>query len=197
MFQSLLYRGMELICPVILLTTGLILYGKNHGLLPVKTALMVLFSVYIAVLYHVTGLPDVLYHPYEVVINLSIFPEMLADGRNSVLNVFLFLPLGVFLRLLSDRYAAWGRTLLFALGVSLAIEMMQLFTFRTTDINDLLTNISGAVLGMMMANRILKVRPELCQYGTWWDIAVPICAAVFVMFFVNPFLLRIFWGAVL
>ncbi|MFF2371661.1 VanZ family protein [Agromyces sp. NPDC058110] len=74
-----------------------------------------------------------------------------------VLNVLLFVPLGVFVRLL------WRRGVLVSLaagfGLSLLIELTQLTgvwglypcAYRVFDVDDLLTNTAGAVLGSLLS----------------------------------------------
>lgn len=74
-----------------------------------------------------------------------------------VFNVLLFLPLGVFVRVLAGRGVVVA--LLAGLGLSLLVEMTQLTgvwglypcAYRFFDVGDLLTNTLGAVLGCALA----------------------------------------------
>lgn len=73
------------------------------------------------------------------------------------LNVLLFLPLGFFLRALGGRGVPTA--LLVGLGVSLVVETTQLTgvwglypcAYRVFDVDDLVTNTTGAVLGSLLA----------------------------------------------
>lgn len=73
------------------------------------------------------------------------------------LNVLLFLPLGFFLRVLGGRGVVVALTVGF--GVSLVIETTQLTSvwgiypcaYRVFDVDDLLTNTLGAVVGSLLA----------------------------------------------
>ncbi|WP_336627067.1 MULTISPECIES: VanZ family protein [unclassified Microbacterium] len=73
------------------------------------------------------------------------------------LNVLLFLPLGFFLRVLGGRGILVA--LLVGFGVSLVVETTQLTgvwglypcAYRVFDVDDLLTNTVGAVLGSLLA----------------------------------------------
>ncbi|MDD7927868.1 VanZ family protein [Microbacterium thalli] len=73
------------------------------------------------------------------------------------LNVLLFLPLGFFLRVLARRGILTA--LLVGFGISLLIELTQLTgvwgiypcAYRVFDVDDLLTNTGGAVLGSLLA----------------------------------------------
>ncbi|MCQ2511281.1 MAG: VanZ family protein [Lachnospiraceae bacterium] len=192
--SRLYYLAIDMIAPLLFLPAGFLLYGKAHGFAAVRTWLYLLFTLYIAGVYHMTGLPDLLYYRLDVSVYLGLLTGILDDAQNSILNVILFLPLGIFLRLLCDRYADWKYTALFALGMSLVIELMQMFTLRTTDINDLLTNAAGAVLGTLAANALVRARPGLAIHGTRKDVFFPLATAFLVMFLIQPFFFRVLWN---
>ncbi|WP_368498613.1 VanZ family protein [Herbiconiux sp. A18JL235] len=86
-------------------------------------------------------------------VRLNLVP-LLFDGPGSavdaVLNLFVFVPLGVLLVAAGLRFAP---TLLIGLGSTLAIEITQYATDagRTADINDVITNTAGACLGWAVA----------------------------------------------
>ncbi|QYN23966.1 VanZ family protein [Amycolatopsis sp. DSM 110486] len=84
--------------------------------------------------------------------------------QQAALNVLLFVPLGIFARIL------WRRGLVGALAVgaavSLAIEITQLtanfgtapFVYRIFDVDDLMTNTFGAGLGWLFGALLLALR---------------------------------------
>lgn len=61
-------------------------------------------------------------------------------------NVIMFMPIGLFAGLLADKPRWWKGTLL-ALGLSCFIEIFQLFVSRGTDVDDLILNTLGGLLG--------------------------------------------------
>lgn len=73
------------------------------------------------------------------------------------LNVLLFVPLGFFLRILFRR--GWITSILVGAGISLFIETTQLTgvwglyscAYRVFDVNDMMTNTTGALLGSLLA----------------------------------------------
>ena len=82
--------------------------------------------------------------------------------RNSLGNIALFLPFGILLPLLSDRFNSITRVLLLAAGLSLSIETIQLLSRfigspRAVDIDDVLLNTLGACLGFA-AYRVAKMK---------------------------------------
>ncbi len=77
--------------------------------------------------------------------------------QGAVLNVLLFLPLGAFLRHLGRR--SWAVTAAVGFAVSLTIELTQLTgdwflfpcSYRIFDVDDLLLNTTGALVGALLA----------------------------------------------
>lgn len=93
-------------------------------------------------------------------VRLNLLP-LLFDGRGSavdaVLNVFVFVPLGLLAAAAGIRF----RTLLpGALAVTLSIEIAQyaMDAGRTADVNDLITNTTGACLGWAIGALVLRAR---------------------------------------
>ena len=75
-----------------------------------------------------------------------------------ILNIFLFIPLGFLCPFISKSYQSVKGTFLIGCGLSLSIEIVQLFTqYRATDIDDLITNIIGALVGYFCFKIINKL----------------------------------------
>lgn len=85
-----------------------------------------------------------------------------AEMRNNALanlfgNVALFVPLGIFLPLLFAGLRRFWRFGLLTLGLILALEFLQLATgLGTLDVDDLLLNIPGALLGYWLWRLLQK-----------------------------------------
>lgn len=77
---------------------------------------------------------------------LSGEPSWRIAVDNLLGNVLLFVPLGIFLPSLW-RTITWKGVLTVALGFSAALEISQLFVIGTPDIDDVILNSLGAVLG--------------------------------------------------
>lgn len=141
-----------------------------------------LFAVYLCVVYRLTGPPDITYFRWDPGITFVPFIGMIGDLRSTVLNIVLFLPLGIGLPLLWDRYDSLQKTLLFGFCISLGIETAQLFTYRATDINDLITNVTGTLLGYLIYKGFLPKRFSRKENDA--PILLGICCTV--MFFGEP-----------
>lgn len=86
------------------------------------------------------------------------------DAPSFTLNVIMFIPLGILLPQLWPRLDAWRRLALWAAGASLSIEAAQLVlgltlgSRRTVDINDLIANTGGALVGLLILRLAVPVR---------------------------------------
>ena len=97
-------------------------------------------------------------------INLTPFQvlEVAAlDYVNFFGNLILFVPFGILLVLLSYRCRNIFVTAAFGLILSIGIEVMQLFSLRSTDIDDVLLNTCGAVFGFLIGKILLHIFPSL------------------------------------
>ena len=112
-----------------------------------------------------------------------------------ILNVILFVPLGFLLPVLWQNFRRMGACGAFGLGLSLAIELMQMLTFRATDVNDLITNTAGTLLGFLLAKGLT---PRISAAGEGRREALCLTALSFsVMFFIHPFLSPLIWDRIL
>ena len=115
-----------------------------------------LFAVYLLAVYSLTGIPSVTNLTVDLGFNFVPLAGMAGDAKNTALNVLLFVPLGWFLPLLWKEFRSLSRAVLCGLALSLAIEILQIFTFRLTDVNDLIANTAGALVGYLLAKPLLK-----------------------------------------
>ena len=160
-----------------------------------KSILYCLFCLYLAAVYSLVGMPNVTYVRPEVNLNLIPFVGMLSDIKNSILNVTLFVPMGAFLPVLWHRFRKLRFSAAFGFGFSLVIELLQILTFRATDVNDLITNVCGTLLGFLLANPLIK---KYGAIGKGNKEPFVLCALSFgIMFFIHPFLSQLIWDWIL
>jgi len=75
--------------------------------------------------------------------------------ENLIGNLFLFVPLGIFLPLISKKFNSFIKIFLFGLLFSLSIEILQLVSrqfgvYRSVDVDDVILNVIGAVGGFII-----------------------------------------------
>ena len=161
-----------------------------------KSILCFLLSCYLAAVYVLAGLPNVTYIRPEVNLNLIPIAGMIDDWKNSILNVLLFVPLGIMLPILWNRFKTQKETLLFSFGMSLVIELLQMLTYRATDVNDLITNTLGAFLGFHCA-KLFKMKDRLKSEDKTSEIIMVLGIILLVMFFAYPFVSAALWDWIL
>ena len=153
-----------------------------------RSVVYLILAIYLAAMYAAVGLPDVTYYRYYPRFNFIPFLYMFSAWETSLLNVLLFLPLGWFLPVLWKKFQSPLRTVCFGFSTSFAVELLQIFTYRATDVNDLMTNTFGTVLGYILAIAILRVFPKLKAAEDYGDLYWILGITFLVMFFVYPFL---------
>ena len=122
--------------------------------------------------------------------------------KNTLLNILLFVPLGFLLPAIWEEYDSLKKVLLIGLGLSFMIEILQIFTFRLTDIDDLITNTAGAILGYCLLNVLYKKFPwkssrQLQTSGRKYEPFL-VCGVVFLLIFtVQPLISGALWKHVL
>lgn len=91
--------------------------------------------------------------------NLNLVPFVDGISMGYILNVICFMPLGFLVPLISRIYEKAGKCFLFGFGVSLGIEISQMFTpYRATDIDDLVANVLGVMAGWLILRLLMKNR---------------------------------------
>ena len=152
-----------------------------------KTTLFYLaFATYLTGVYAVVGLPNVSYIRFEVNLNLIPIAGMLSDLSGTLLNVVLFIPLVLFLHLLWKPFRRSSAVLLFGFCFSLAIEILQMFTFRATDVNDLITNTLGALAGYGLGRLIRNAYSFPVRENQLDNLFLILGISSAVMFFCQP-----------
>jgi glycopeptide antibiotics resistance protein len=89
--------------------------------------------------------------------NVNLIPFDKIDVAEIILNVVIFIPLGIYAGVLFKR---WGfvKKLFFFFLISLMFEVLQFtFSIGAFDITDIITNISGGIIGSLIFEAIEKL----------------------------------------
>lgn len=106
------------------------------------------------------------------------------------LNCFLFIPYGFFVFTVFDkkRRACWEKAILIGFCSSFFIEFIQSFTGRFPEVDDLIANTAGFLVGYVVAQGTFELGDKNTQkYG-----AIKIISPVLILF--ATFLLLSFWA---
>ncbi|TYP79127.1 VanZ family protein [Paenibacillus methanolicus] len=133
-------------------------------------ALLAAFTVY------ATGVLHFVVFPIEVNIGefanktpwyrtIQWIPILTMDAKTFLLNVVLFVPFGLGLPLLCSSYKRMRHAAKASIYASIAFEMIQLAirivagNGRMTDMNDLIANTLGGVLGYIVYRKLIAMKP--------------------------------------
>lgn len=110
------------------------------------------FVIYLIILYYLVTRKEFSYQ----IINLKLFKEIFRYPifsklffKNVLGNIFLFIPYGLFLTY-SFKIHKCFQIILLTFLLSITIEIMQIFIGRVFDIDDLLLNLVGGIVGYLV-----------------------------------------------
>lgn len=178
----------------------IVIFRKDSSIPKIKTSILSLaFYYYLCIMFtHIVGIPtlsefirlsrlgEAFFNP-----NINVIPLSAGMGLGFILNIFLFIPLGFLCPLMSKTLERAGNTFFIGLGLSLFIEIVQLFTlYRATDIDDLITNVIGAMIGYLCFRliaklRIVKLHSSLKAVERDYTVYIPI--AIIIVAFILGF----------
>lgn len=174
----LAYEGLTVLLPCAL--AYLLLRRCGRKMDGRRTALLALLACYVAGVFLVTGAGTVYelsraaaYAMPVVRVNLIPFAQSI-DVVGYALNVVMLVPFGLLAPLVWPQLGRLGRIILAGFSFSLLIELSQLVNCRSSDVDDLIMNTLGAVVGFALY-RLLFGRARARQTpptGRWWEPAV-------------------------
>ena len=132
--------------------------GRKQTLLHI--IVMFVFCYYLFGILTVTGIGFTKSMTFSPNLSLTPFIGMITGPIDTMLNVILFVPMGLFLPLLYKKYNSIKAVAITGFMFSLSVEMVQMFGWGSSDINDLITNTIGACLGYLISKVLLKLVPN-------------------------------------
>lgn len=157
---TVLYTYFCTIIFCIVFQTGFLLKAQKK--ISIKHFLWVyVFLFYLALVYMVTGVGNIwVIGKYETLIRISeinLLPFASEGITTYILNIILFMPLGFLLPTIWPQFRTIKNVAYTGLFFSLAIELSQLLNHRITDIDDLLMNTLGAIIGYLIYRALFKM----------------------------------------
>jgi glycopeptide antibiotics resistance protein len=138
------------------------LHSRNRLSAP-RAAVALALCVYAAGVVANTIFPIFLDPPsYSALWEVYLVPLADYEVGDAMKNILVFVPVGILVPLLATR-ASWWRVMALAVAFSLAIELAQLVTGNllggghVADVNDLIFNVVGAVLGFGLFSTLCRV----------------------------------------
>lgn len=137
-----------------------------------RTILLILFMTYMSFLFYMTftngftlysNMLDELYFRihFKQQLNLIPFKTIKLYFRNFnyynkefwiniIGNIVIIIPYGIFLPMLWQKFRSFWRIALACLLLPVFIEIVQLFVGRTTDVDDVILNFTGGMIGAVL-----------------------------------------------
>ena len=153
--------GIDVLAEAVIIIPLFLLLFRRRLLLQRNWAgrgLYVIFAFYLTAVCSATGMPDI-YHPmFQWSVNWVPLVDAVHSPvnymENSMLNVALFVPAGFLAPLLWEEFRLFSKTVVFGAAMSFAVEILQIFTLRLTDVDDLLMNTLGCMAGYGLARLV-------------------------------------------
>lgn len=156
--------GRDILISMIIVCIMLMMYTKrkNKRVISLYNTGIILFSLSIIVIFSLTGISpmsgfhldirinEISFIPFKGIIEMSQNGITIYSFINIVGNIIMFMPVGFLLPLICTKVDSCKKVVIIGFCTSLLIESTQLFLTRGTDIDDLILNTSGAVLGYLV-----------------------------------------------
>lgn len=103
-----------------------------------------------------------------------------------MLNTMLFIPYGVLVCLVfPDCKLDWKKSLMIGFGSSLCIELFQAFTGRLCEIDDLIANTCGFIIGFLLVQALKKMKSKELRRNGIKQMIFTIMVAIAVIFLLS------------
>lgn len=138
-----------LIGAIIYLLVYFVFKQKRQKVNAIRSFFEYIFVVYMVAVFLVTGVLNFSSMELCSSLNYNIIPFQSNSALQFIFNIFLFIPAGVLIPIIFKR-KKWTAVKIFVAGlfVTLFIEIIQLlFVGRAADINDILSNTLGCMIG--------------------------------------------------
>ncbi|MGL5315523.1 MAG: VanZ family protein [Peptostreptococcaceae bacterium] len=169
--------GRDILISLIMITILVVIDTNrmNEKIISLYNLGIILFSMTVVIIFSLTGISPISGFNADIrIAEVAFIPfsgigEMVQSGLtlHSFINIFgnilMFVPIGFLLPLLWDKFQDFKKTVLLGFGISLLIEFTQLFLVRATDIDDLILNTSGAILGYLVFISFKRLFPHFIE----------------------------------
>lgn len=158
---------MVLIITVILSTLRISYIIKNKEKIYLYKEIFKLgFVIYIISLFYVVTFQDVSWStsnftPFKEILRYKIFSSMFF--KNVIGNMIMFIPYGFFISYFLRTNKA-NIIFILSLITSCTIEITQLIIGRVFDVDDILLNVIGGLLGYLIYKIIIKIKDKLPKF---------------------------------
>ena len=166
------------------------IYNKEEKFILYKELTSLLFVVYVLFLFYIVTFQENNYGFSNYVPFKEIFRHDVSSRlffRNVIGNILLFSPLGWFITYYVKTSKVYA-TLILSILISFSIELTQLNIGRVFDIDDIILNVFGGVLGYIFYMILYKVKiklPKVLQSVWFLNICIIVIFILFILYLTN------------
>lgn len=206
MFQSTISSIILEIWPMILIIVVILttlrvmdIIVNKRKIVLYNDLLILLFAIYILCLFHVVTFQDVNFGesnfiPFKEMFRYELFSRLFI--KNVMGNVLLFIPFGFFTSYILKRKRIYIPIIL-TIITSITIETTQLYIGRVFDIDDIILNVVGGIIGYLLYIFLDEIKIHLPKYlkKDWFinTILILIIMLIFI-WLTNMFNIKIIGG---
>ncbi|MEG0826630.1 MAG: VanZ family protein [Bacilli bacterium] len=180
---------MLFIFSIVLVSIRLVyLYEKKEPVILYKELLNLLFILYILCLFHVVTFQDVSWSSSNFVPFKEMFRYEIGSRlffKNVVGNILMFIPYGFFTSYIIKAKKK-SFVLLLILIASITVETTQFWIGRVFDIDDILLNLLGGIVGYLIYRVLFNLReklPKRLKKVLFYNIMFIVLIIVLILYF--------------
>ncbi len=166
------------------------LIAKKQKFVLYKEFLLLLFLIYIMLLFYIVSFQDNNYGysnyiPFKEIFRYNVTSELFF--KNVIGNILLFIPFGLFVSHIISIKKAFP-ILILSLISSLSIELTQIAIGRVFDVDDVILNVVGGLLGYLIYKLFCKISyrlPAFFRKDWFMNLLLIILFIVGVLYFSN------------
>ena len=182
MFTDIFLQLVHSVWPMIFIFTIIIvsirlvyIFNNKENFVLHKELLMLCFIIYILLLYYIVTFQDNNYGtnnfvPFREIFRYDINSKLFL--KNVIGNVLLFVPFGIFVTYYIKNDKVY-QTLFLSILVSCSIEFAQSVIGRTADIDDVILNTIGGILGYIIfkfGGKLVDKLPKFMKSQVFLDV---------------------------
>lgn len=182
---------MILICSVIIVSMRIVwIFKEKKEVIFYKELLALCFIIYVMCLFYVVTFGDVSWSTSNLVPFKEMFRYQIGSKlffKNVVGNMIMFMPYGFFVSYflkLQKPLSIFGLSIL----TSFTIEFTQLQIGRVFDVDDIILNIIGSLLGFFLYYFIMKIKeylPSILKKQMIYNILIVILILIAILYLCN------------
>lgn len=194
MFRNIVINILELVWPSLLICSIIFISLRFTWLIKNKKGvnfhnelMMFLFGIYVLCIFYVVTFQDVDWSTSNFIPFKEIFRYDFGTRlfyKNVIGNMMMFMPYGLFITyFLKTKKVSLILFLSFIL--SLTIEITQFFIGRVFDIDDIMLNLIGALIGFYLfriINNIKEKLPKVLKKSIFYSVILIIIMIIFVLY---------------